>query len=131
MKLRTEPRQVWIKKTNGDETAEFLVDLLTPKEQLDIVDEVRKANRNKTSDLSGNELYQVKVLRIDRTIRDWKGVEDEDGQSMACTSKNKEIAYNFNRNLIDEVLDEADELADVRNATKEEEVKNSKAGLVG
>lgn len=131
MKLRTAKKTLWITKTNGNETAEFHCEILTPRENLQIIDEVRKATRNRTGDLDGDALYRAKILRIDRTIIDWNGIEDENGNPLPCTSKNKELVYNFNRDLIDEILDEVDTQADIRNAEREDELKNSKTGLNG
>lgn len=124
MKLRTVRKQIWIKKVNGEETAEFLCDLLTPKESLQIIDEVRTRTRNKDNPLDGDSLYKAKIIRIDKTIIDWKGLEDEEGNPIPCNSKNKELVYNFNRDLIDEVLDDAEKAADVRNEEKGEAEKN-------
>jgi len=127
MKLRTEKQQVWIEKTNGEETARFLVDLLTPKENSKLVTQVtNQSTGRKSKDIFDSEtMYKLKVARIDKTIIDWEGVEDQDGNSIKCTAVNKEAVYNYNRDLIDEVLDEADRLADIRNVAKGEETKNS------
>lgn len=130
MKLRTAKKQAWIKKTNGDEEAEFLVDLLTPRETLQILDEV-KAMPKRMNEGDGELVYRAKIKRIDKVIIDWRGLEDEAGNSIECTPKNKEIIYNFNKALIDEILDEAEELADIRNQEEEATAKNSEIGLNG
>ncbi len=132
MKLRTEPQTVCIVKTDGcGGQAEFDCNLLTPKEQTAIVDDVVSKLGKRKDVTDATSLYKIKIARIDEVIFNWRGVEDSTGQSLKCNSVNKEIVYNFNRDLIDEVLDEVDKLSDIRYQNKEEERKNSLAGQLG
>ena len=115
----------------GRDKAIFYVNLLTPKEQAKLVDQILSV-RGKRLDITDSEsLYRLKIARIDKTIYNWEGIEDMNGNLIECNRANKEIIYNYNRDLIDEVLDEADRLADIRNARKEEELKNLEAGQNG
>lgn len=131
MKLRTEKETAIIEKIDGKDKAIFYVNLLTPKEQAKLVDQILSTRGKRNQETDSESLYKLKIARLDKTIFDWEGVEDMDGNPIECTRQNKEIIYNYNRDLIDEVLDEADRLSDVRNARKEDERKNLEAGQNG
>jgi len=131
MKLRTEKETAIIEKIDGKDKALFYVNLLTPKEQSKLVDQVLSTRGKRAQEADSESLYRLKIARIDKTIFNWEGIEDMNGNPIECNRQNKEIIYNYNRDLIDEVLDEADRLSDIRNARKEEERKNSEAGQNG
>lgn len=131
MKLRTEKATAVIEKIDGKDKAVFHVNLLTPKEQAKMVDQVLATKGRRSQETDSESLYKLKISRINKTIFDWDGIEDMNGKPIECNLENKEIVYNYNRDLIDEVLDEADRLSDIRNVRKEEERKNSDAGQNG
>lgn len=125
MKLRTEKTEYWIKKTDGEgNVAEFLVEPLSAKESFDLAQDsvAPSVGRNQTN--QGPDLYLFKIKKINRVIKGWKSIEDENGKPLECTNTMKEIIYNFNRDMIDEVLDEADRLADIRQKQIEADQKN-------
>jgi len=62
--------------------------------------------------------------RVDDTIKDWRGIVDENGKQLACTRENKLIAFEYNRRLINDILDEADEIAERIRVKQEESEKN-------
>ncbi len=130
MKLRTKSQRVIIEKTDVEGNVSHITcELLTPKELSEIMDAV-KAEPRRSKEGDGAMLYSAKLKRIYRTIIDWDFL-DEDGQLIPCNDKNKEIVYNFNKALIDEILDECDDLADIRNQKEKEQTKNSLAGQNG
>jgi len=120
MKLRLEKKTEVVTIKVGDDEAKFTVLPLTPREGFKLLEAATDSRgRNPQPDF-----YKLKLARIDKIIIDWEGIEDEAGNPIPCTTKNKELVYNFNQALIDEVLDEADRLADIREKQKEDDLKN-------
>ncbi len=131
MKLRTEKKEFWIVKKTDEGVARFLVVPMTAKESFDLLQEATPTIVSRNQQNPGPDFYILKIKKINRIIKNWEGVEDEEGNAIPCTPKMKELVYNLNRDLIDEILDEADRLADIRQQQKEEDQKNLEAGLVG
>lgn len=127
MKLRTKRIEQWIviDGANPDEKAEFLVHPQTPKESSKLLEKAKKNEWDKGQRFTDHDFYKFKMDRICATIIDWKGLEDEDGKPIPCTDKNKEIVYLGNPDLIDQVLEKADDLYKESVEAGEKETKNS------
>jgi hypothetical protein len=131
MKINTGKKEFWIKIKVGENECEFLVSPLAAKESFALVDKASPAQWEKGQRFKDPNFYQMKINRIDKVIRDWRGIEDEDGNPIACTKESKILVYEYNSPLIDEALDQADKMSNIFEKEKEEELKNSKAGSSG
>jgi hypothetical protein len=131
MKLKTAKKEIWITKKNGDDEADFLVSPLSAKESFELLQKATESTFFKNQAQEKVDFYKLKIMKINKVIRDWRKIEDENGEPLPCDAKMREVVYNFNRGLIDSVLDEADELGEAEAKVEEEEQKNSEAGLNG
>jgi hypothetical protein len=133
MKLRTRRIEEWI-KIDGDvpgESAEFLVHPQTPKEIAALLEKVKKAEWDKGQRFTDHNFYKFKIYKIFETIKDWKGVENEEGVPLPCTNANKEAVYLANPEFIDKVLEKADDLYKSLNDDLEKESKNLRNAQLG
>ena len=124
MKLKTAKKEQWISVTRGGETAEFLVQPISAEESFGLVEKATTTKYKRGVKDEKINLFQLKVSRIIRVIKDWKGIEDEDGNPVPFTTENLIIAYNFNQDIIDEALDKVDEIAEAEEQKAQEELKN-------
>lgn len=131
MKLRTINTEQWVTVERGPNKARFLVEPMTPKEALKLIEECQKVEWKRGQKTSETDLYKLKIKRINRVIKAWEGIEDEDGKPIPFNADNLELVYNLNSDVIDEVLDKADELAEFHENKKGEEQKNLKTGPTG
>ncbi|MDD5053676.1 MAG: hypothetical protein PHO27_13150 [Sulfuricurvum sp.] len=126
MKLRTKATEKWIViegETPG-EKAEFLIHIPTPKQINAWIKQCMETEWDKNQRFTEPNLYKFKTKKIDQIIIDWKGIEDENGIEMPCNSANKEVAFLYNTELIDKVLEKADELSTSEAKEAEEIEKN-------
>ena len=133
MKLRTKRIEEWIvvEGDNPEEKAEFLVHPLSPKEISALLEKVKKAEWEKGQRFTDHDFYKFKILKIFDTIKDWKGVENEDGTPLNCINANKELVYLGNPEFIDKVLDKADALYKDVQDNLEKEAKNLQTAQPG
>lgn len=124
MRLRTNKIEKWIEIKNEEGEASFLVRPMNPKETTNLLDSASKADWERGQRFKEPDFYKFKMDKIDKTIIDWRGVEDEDGMPLECNRKNKEIVYLNNAELIDKVLEMADNLGKGSQASLGEETKN-------
>ena len=110
MKLKTERKQEKVVVERGGETIVFYGSPLTPKEVFDFLQSSKKVTWERNQRFEEPIFYKFKVMKMQRVIDDWEGVEDEDGMEMKCTPDNIELVYLFNSDLIDEALDKFDQL---------------------
>jgi len=133
MKLRTRRIEEWI-KIDGDvpgESAEFLVHPQTPKEIAALLEKTKKAEWDKGQRFTDHNFYKFKIYKIFETIKDWKGVENEDGVVLQCNNANKEAVYLANPEFIDKVLEKADALYKDVQEDLEKESKNLQSVQLG
>jgi hypothetical protein len=64
-------------------------------------------------------------------IKDWKGVEDEDGNPIKCINVNKEVVYLANPDFIDKVIEKAENLYKAVQDDLEKEAKNLQTAELG
>ncbi len=131
MKLRTKKYEEWITESVGDVEAKFLVAPMTPKEDFELIEKCRRKEWDRNQRFESTDFYQFKITKINQIIRDWEGVEDENGAPLECTRYNKEVVYLYNADLIDRVIEKADKLGQQRAELEEEMEKNSGAGRNG
>jgi hypothetical protein len=124
MKLRTQKNEEWIEKSRDGETARFLVSPLTPKEINDGITKNTKREWDKGQRFESFDAYGYKVWKLSKVIKDWEGIENEKGEPIPCVPKMKELVYQYETDLIDEVLADAEKLAEKTEADKEEAEKN-------
>ena len=124
MKLRTSKTEIWINISYNGAEAKFLVSPATPKEDADILNHCYVTKWERNQRFTEPDIYLFKISKIDKVIIDWQGVEDDDGQPIDCTRKNKELVYLFNSELIDMVLDEATKISEDMAKQQELERKN-------
>jgi hypothetical protein len=125
MKLRTKIIEAWVTKWIDGEKAEFLLRPLTPKESTATLKQAEKVDWDKGQRFTDTDFYKFKMARVNKVIKDWKGVEDEEGNPLECNDKNREIVYAFNRDLIDALLDDSEKIMEQHIADEEALTKNS------
>lgn len=131
MKLRTKKTEFWITKKGKDGEAKFLCYPPDSKESFNLVQDATETSFYRNQRFTDLQFYNLKIAKIKKAIIDWEGIEDEDGNPLPCTDTNKELLYKYNKDLIDEVLDEIDMKADVRYKEIKDQEKNSEAGPSG
>jgi hypothetical protein len=124
MKLRTKRSNEWIEIEKDGCIAKFLVSVMTPKESLGQLASFTKYSWEKNQRVEKIEYYKLRMDTINKTILDWEGIENEDGDELECNEKNKEIIYLYNAPLIEEVLEKTQELLANILKQEEEERKN-------
>jgi len=131
MKLRTRKTEIWITEVTDEGEARFLVAPMTPKENFELLEKCKTKEWDRNQRFTDTDFYKFKISKINQTIKDWEGVEDEVGRPLECSRFNKELVYQYNTTLIDRVLDKADKLGEEEEAGQEEEAKNLEAGPNG
>lgn len=116
LKIRTKDKaQFWIHVSG----AEFLVEPMTLSEQTRMRKKYTTIKRGQEElDLPG-----FLAARVDRVIKAWKGVTDENGKPLPCDFKNKAL---FTENASDEaaeVLSQASMINGESEAAEEENLK--------
>ena len=126
MKLRTKKVEQWIviEGDNPEEKAEFFVHPLSPKETSALLEKSRKTEWDKGQRFNEIDFYKFKISKVWATILDWNGVENEEGLPIICNNANKEIVYLNNPEIIDKVLEKADDLYKAVQEDLEKEAKN-------
>ena len=133
MRLRTERIETWI-DVDGDspeEMASFLVRPLTPKEITQLLDKATETEWDKGQRFKEANFYKYKVAKINKTILNWKGVEDENGNPIECNATNRELVYLNNPEFIDKILELADALYKGVKESQEKEAKNLQTAQPG
>ena len=110
MKLRTQRTKEKVVIEKDGETAIFYGFPLTPKETTQFLQESVEVSWERNQRFESPDIYKFKIKKLKRVIEDWEGIEDVNGVLMKCTKENVEIAYLFNAELMDEVLDKFDEI---------------------
>lgn len=130
MKLKTKAIEQWVTVEGNEpgEKVEFLVCPLTPKQISSIIRQSTEREWDKNQRFEDVNPYKFKIKKIDAVIRDWKNVEDEDGNPLECDLKNKEIVYIYNVEIIDKALSMAEKLAEIYIMESESIEKNSLIG---
>ena len=131
MKLNTKKIEEWITIKSGNEECQFLVSPMTAKESFALINKSVDTKWQKGQQIKDPDFYKMKIHRVNQVIRDWKGIEDEDGNPIPCNKESRELIYSLNSALIDLVLEEAERIGDVLQQQGEEELKNSSAGQNG
>jgi len=116
---------------NPGESAEFLVHPQTPKDIAVLLEKSKKSEWEKGQRFTDHNFYKFKISKIFETIKDWKGVENEDGVALPCTNANKEAVYLANPEFIDKVLEKADNLYKELKDDLEKESKNLQSVQLG
>jgi len=128
MKLRTKKLEKWISvKDQNDNEAEFLISPMTPKETTSLLKKFTKKEVKQGQVMDDIDFYGFKIARLDAVLKDWKNIENEDGSPMVCSRITKETVYNYNPEIIDEVLKQADEIGESLELVRTDEEKNLKA----
>lgn len=150
LKLRTKAILVWVKinelkkceKVNDDYAlqegeAMFQVELLSPKDEYNILDVAREVDWEKTPAGveqrvdKGPNWYLWKITKVKKSIHNWKGVLDDDGKTIECNEENKVLLFNCNKEYIDALIDYVTVLEGKERKIKDSEIKNSPDGQSG
>ncbi len=123
MKIRTIKKTHEVVIVRGDDEGIFEVNPMTPREINKLlkkytVHEKRKGLLSPETDFLG-----FIVAKTKKTISGWN-LENEKGEPLECTDKNKEIAYMQNPDLINDVLEKADRIASGTEEIEQDEEKN-------
>lgn len=121
MKLKTKKIEKWLEVERGNAKAEFLCTILTPKEASNLLQETQRVTWDRNQRFTDPDYYKFKKKLIEKTIIDWKGIEDENGVVLPCTTENKELVYAYNPDIIDEVINKIQ--AETEKIGEEEEIE--------
>jgi len=66
----------------------------------------------------------LEVDKIDAVIKEWEGIEDEDGNSVPCNKRNKIALYEERPDIVDFAFTELHKRIDEREKNKEAELGN-------
>ena len=125
MKINTAKKQIWVKVVRGEDTAEFLLEPLAAKDSFDLITKATTVKFVRGQRDEKTDLYQLKISRLVKVIKDWKGIEDAEGNPLPCNAANIELVYNYNQDIIDEVLDKADAISEGEEEARKAIEKNS------
>ena len=128
LRVRTERKKVWVIYTRDDESARFLVAPMSMREIQKLLEKHKKFERQKGQVVEVIDNLGFLFDKIDRQIEDWDGPVMPDGTPLECTRENKLVLIDTEREMIDWVLDQAEELSRQFASDDEEERKNSKRG---
>ena len=131
MRLRTKKYEEWVTESFEGSEARFLVSPMTPKEDFELIEKCRRKEWDRNQRFETTDFYQFKISKITQVIKDWDGIEDENGNPIECSRYNKELVYLHNPDLIDRVVEKADKIARLRAQEEEEREKNLEAGPSG
>lgn len=111
MKVKTRKHDQWITVTYKGEDVQFLVAPMTPKETDVLLQKHTKKEWERNQRFERMDLYGFKIDKIDLVIRDWKGLEDEEGKEYLCSGKDaKVLLFHYEPELIDLALKHVDDL---------------------
>lgn len=114
--------------------ASFEVQPLTPSESIKLLKKhqknefiVKPGGRGKNKDYERVQDPDFAALmhdKVDQVIKGWKGVVSEDGTEIPCTKENKIQVYELNPDVINFVLDKAENFGKAVEEAEDEEIKN-------
>jgi hypothetical protein len=128
LQLRTQKRTYRVPLYRDGGEAVFVVDPDTPEEVKERLERFTFVERVRGEVKEKVDWFKMKLDRVVKVIAEWEGIEDEAGQAVACTRENKIAVYLNNPGVIDEVLAEAEDLAQEEKKRVEGEAKNSATG---
>ncbi len=124
MKLRTKKEPVWVEVEVDGDKARFYINPATPKDDFTYLKKATKTEWERNQRFQELDAYKFKMNKIHDVIIDWEGIEDEEGNPIECTEKNRELVYLLNPDIIDKVLVKAELIASSLQAAVEGIIKN-------
>lgn len=131
MKLKTIRKEETITIRRGLDIANFIVLPLDPKDSQALLTASTDVSWERGQRFESVDWYRYKILKINKVIKGWSGIEDEAGNPLPCDDHHRELLYLNNTSIIDEVIDKADALAGRVSASNEALAKNLKSGPDG
>lgn len=123
MKITTKKKTHTIEITKGTDTGVFEVMPMDVSDNNKLLKKFTSIDKIKGILHSETDFFGFALAKVKKVIVAWD-LEDEDGKPLECNDQNKETAYLFNPDLINDVLERADKIASGRAEVEEEEVKN-------
>lgn len=128
LKVRTERKKVWVTYTRDDESARFLVAPMSMREIQKLLEKHKKFERQKGQVVEVTDNLGFLFDKVDHQIEEWDGPIKPDGTPLECTRENKLVLLDTEREIIDWVLEQAEELSRQFAEDAVAERKNSKSG---
>lgn len=118
------------KDKEGKVLATFLVQVPTPDQLEKLINKYTKVEWDAPSKRAQKERFKkpdyiaIARARFCIIIVNWNDVEDEQGKKLECTEENKVLIFNHNRDVVDYINDQVDELMGLEKDEEEKEEKN-------
>ena len=126
MKLKIEKPifEIPILDKKGNRIAMVKASPMSPKELNDLIMQSKKVVWERGQRFEESDLYAYRAGKIDKTILDWQGFEDENGHPLECNFKNKELVNAMYPIIIDFNFSEIEKLQKEITDQIEIEIKN-------
>lgn len=127
---RSEQLHNLVYREGQEDLATFSVRIPTPSILNKIVDKNTKVTWDAPDKKTPKQRFEkVDFLQIvkdkfDYCVVEWLGVEDQNGNTLDCTTQNKMFFFENMREVANWVNDQIDEIAKINEDEKEQEVKN-------
>jgi hypothetical protein len=122
---------------NSEVLATFTVEPMTPTELQDIMNRYKyyewdsPGKKIKKERFETYNFLKITYDRLVKIIKNWDGVVNSDGKVLECNRDNKIIAFEHNPELINWVLEKADEIQNMEIDKQKDLEKNLETGRVG
>lgn len=123
MRIGTKKKIHTVEITRGEDTGIFQVEPMNVEETNKLLHKYTSSDKVKGLIHTETDFYNFVVAKIKKVIVGWN-LLDEDGKPIECTDDNKKIAYIWNPKLINDVIEQADKIAEGLTEVREAEEKN-------
>jgi len=129
-RIRTEKKEHEVEIVKGSDTATFWGTPMDPVEYSKLIKKHTKT-KNKHGQLTEKtDFTALTIDKVQKVISRWD-ILDERGAVLECSDENKKKAWILNADLINEVMEKFQAIADGTAEMEALEVKNSESGLTG
>lgn len=123
MRIGTKKKVHTVEITRGDDTGIFQVEPMDVAETNKLLQKFTTHEKVKGIIYPETDYFGFALAKVKRVIVGWN-LEDEDCKPLDCNDENKKTAYVLNPKLINDVLEEADKLAEGITEVREAKEKN-------
>lgn len=123
MRIGTKKKTHTVEITRGEDVGIFQVDPMDVSETSKLLQKYTTHEKVKGIIYPDTDYFNFALAKVKRVIVGWN-LEDEDGKPLDCNDENKKVAYVLNPKLINDVLEEADKLAEGMTEVKQAIEKN-------
>ncbi len=129
-RIRTEKKEHKVTITKGADKATFFGWPMDPVEHSKLIKKHTKTKSKMGQLTEKTDFTALTIDKIQKVIRGWD-VLDERGNPVECSDENKKTAWVLNADLINEVMDKFQAIADGTAEMEALELKNSGSGQSG